>query len=124
MAMYKNVESSFETEIRNDKSSYVKRGATYITVDAFVEQCRHLVAKYINDHDDSIGKRGIRRLADSEVFVVWLSKTLQNHKGLFATPRSDGLYFEITYDGDKAKLYFDVYEKVQNNTIDLYEFDH
>ena len=122
MAAHKNAESSFETVIRAPKAPS-KKNATYITVDQFVETCRALVADYSNTHTDVKEVKGIKALSYGDVYIVWLCKTLQNHKGLFATPRADGLYFEITYDGDRGKFYFDVYEKVQHNTIDLNEFE-
>lgn len=49
-----------------------------------------------------------------DIYVVWSCKTLQNNKALLSTTISDGLYYEITYNGDKKELYFDVYKKVLN----------
>ena len=51
------------------------------------------------------------------VYNVWYCKTLQNHKGLFSTPVSDGMYYEITYNGDKDELYIDAYKKWENVII-------
>lgn len=50
-------------------------------------------------------------------FVVWSSKTLQNWKALVATDRRDGLYFEVTYNGDQNITYLDTYEKLNNQVI-------
>lgn len=49
-----------------------------------------------------------------EFYCVWMSKTLQNAKGLFASSRSDGLYCEVTYNGDKDEFYVDIYRKLSN----------
>ena len=49
-----------------------------------------------------------------DVFVVWYCKSLQNHKALLSTPVSDGMYYELTYNGDKNELYFDAYKKWEN----------
>ena len=57
----------------------------------------------------------------SDVYVVWYSKSLQNHKGLFATTLKDGLYYEATYNGDKRELYIDVYKKQANIAIQLFK---
>ncbi len=54
---------------------------------------------------------------DFDVFVVWYSKALKNHKGLFATNLKDNLYYEITYNGDTNVYYFDAYDKKDNRTI-------
>ena len=51
------------------------------------------------------------------VFVVWFSKTLQNFKALVSTTVSDGMYYEITYNGDKNELYLDAYKKWENKCI-------
>ena len=51
------------------------------------------------------------------VYVVWNCKTLQNNKALLSTDRSDGMYFECTYNGDKKELYFDAYQKLENRCI-------
>ncbi len=51
----------------------------------------------------------------SDVYVVWLCKTLQHYKCLASTSISgDGVYAEYTYNGDKQELYEDVYGKITN----------
>lgn len=54
--------------------------------------------------------------ADEEidVYVVWISKVLQNNKCLISANIPDGRYFEITYNGDKEEFYFDSYQKEIN----------
>lgn len=52
-------------------------------------------------------------ISADNIFVVWYSKTLQNHKALLGT-RFANYYFECTYNGDKEEMYVDVYDKVQN----------
>lgn len=52
-----------------------------------------------------------------DVYIVWSSKTLQNNKALASTNVPDGMYFEITYNGDKDEAYFDAYSKVANVCI-------
>lgn len=56
-----------------------------------------------------------------EVYVVWLSKTLQNIKGLFSSnvPEAKGLYYEATYNGDNKELYLDTYKKQSNEHLDI-----
>lgn len=41
-------------------------------------------------------------------------KTLQNNKALLSTTVPDGMYYEITYNGDKRECYFDAYKKWEN----------
>lgn len=52
-----------------------------------------------------------------DVYIVWFSKTLQNWKALLSTTLPDGKYYEVTYNGDRAETYLDVYLKVHNATI-------
>ena len=48
---------------------------------------------------------------------MWFSKTLQNFKALVSTTVSDGMYYEVTYNGDKKELYLDAYKKWENSAI-------
>ena len=55
------------------------------------------------------------------MFVVWFCKTLQNSKALLSTNVSDGMYYELTYNGDKKEAYLDAYKKWQNMLIKVGE---
>lgn len=52
-----------------------------------------------------------------EVYVVWFSKTLQNWKALLSTTLPDGMYYEVTYNGDKEETYIDAYKKFENIVV-------
>lgn len=58
--------------------------------------------------------------ATDDVFVVWFCKTLQNSKALLSTNVSDGMYYKITYNGDKNECYLDTYKKWQNILIEMW----
>lgn len=78
------------------------------------EKARRIVMNYFNDHVDvTDGKR----LTMDDVFVVWFSKTLQNWKCLVSTTVSDGMYYEVTHNGDKNENYVDVYKKWENYCV-------
>ena len=47
----------------------------------------------------------------------WQVKALQNWKALASTTLSDGMYYEITYNGDKGEAYIDCYKKWENFVI-------
>lgn len=49
-----------------------------------------------------------------DVYIVWFSKTLQNWKALASTSHEDGMYYEITYDGNKEVAFVDAYKKWDN----------
>lgn len=58
-----------------------------------------------------------KKLTMEDVFIVWFSKTLQNWKALVSTTVSDGMYYEITHNGDKGETYLDTYKKWDNQCI-------
>lgn len=72
---------------------------------------RKIVAQYVNIHLDKTDGKGI---CQDDVFIVWMCKTLQNSKALASTTLPDGMYYEITYNGDKQEVYVDVYKRYEN----------
>ncbi len=80
----------------------------------FVALVKKTVAEYANEHlDKSDGKR----ITEEDVFIVWMCKTLQNSKAMASTTLFDGMYYELTFNGDKGELYVDAYKKWQNFTV-------
>ena len=77
----------------------------------FINLCKEKVVAYVNDHLD---KADGKQITDEDVFTVWQCKTLQNNKALLSTTLFDGMYYELTYNGDKKQLYFDAYKKWEN----------
>ena len=71
----------------------------------FIRHCRKKVAEYY----------GWSNYTADDIYVVWLVKVLQNNKALLSTTMPDGMYFEVTYNGDKKKLYFDAYKRQENH---------
>lgn len=82
----------------------------------FINWCKETIVDYFNSHRD---KTDSMPLSLDDVYVVWLSKTLQNNKGLFSTTVSDGMYYECTYNGDKQEMYLDAYKKWENVVVPL-----
>lgn len=83
----------------------------------FIDKCQQLVADYTNSHLDVTDN--VEKIKPEDVFVVWQTKVLQNNKALLSTPVSDGMYYELTYNGDKEELYFDAYKKFENIKYDI-----
>ena len=75
------------------------------------EECKQLVVDYYNKRVDVTDKKKITK---NDVYVVWFCKTLQNHKALLSTTVSDGMYYEVTFNGDKDEYYLDAYKKWEN----------
>lgn len=82
----------------------------------FITMCKSTVVDYWNEKNDPTN---YTKLKEDDVFVVWYCKTLQNHKALLSTTISDGMYYELTYNGDKNELYFDAYKKWEHRCIEV-----
>ena len=78
----------------------------------FIEQSKQIVHDYAVEHMDKTDTQ-----PPFDVFVVWYSKSLQNHKALLSTTLTDGMYYEITYNGDKQEAYLDAYKKFENRVV-------
>lgn len=82
--------------------------------DKFLNLCKELVKNYTIEHLDKSDS-----IPEFDVFVVWTCKTLQNNKALLSTTLFDGMYYELTYNGDKKEIYFDAYKKFENTAITI-----
>lgn len=71
-----------------------------------------LVKDYVIDHLDKSDDK-----PDFEVYTVWKCKILQNWKYLVSTTLPDGMYYEMTYDGDNNRWYLDAYKKFDNKCL-------
>lgn len=69
----------------------------------------NLVRDYILKHWDPTTTK-----TDFEIFVVWKAKVLQNWKFLISSDIPDGMYYELTFNGDKNEWYLDAYKKFEN----------
>lgn len=70
---------------------------------------KKLVEDYIESHLEKTDPR-----PEYEIYTVWFCKTLQNWKALVSTTLPDGMYYEITYNGDSRETYLDAYKKFHN----------
>ena len=85
----------------------------------FVELCKEKVVDYTNTAMNLNSINPPVNISTDDVYVVWLNRTLQNNKALLSTTVEDGMYYEITYNGDKNEVYFDVYKHIENREIKL-----
>lgn len=83
-----------------------------------ITKCKKLVTQYFNERVEITDNKTISL---NDVYVVWTCKTLQNFKALLSTTVSDGMYYEITYNGDKKEFYLDAYRKWENVCIKNFE---
>lgn len=85
----------------------------------FVELCKEKVMNYINTTMNLSSINPPVHITADDVYVVWLNRTLQNNKALLSTTVENGMYYEVTYNGDKNELYFDAYKHVENVEFEL-----
>ena len=71
-----------------------------------------IVEEYVKEHLDKSDK-----MPEFEAFIVWKCKTLQNWKYLLSSTLFDGMYYELTFNGDKNEWYLDAYKKFENRVI-------
>ena len=80
----------------------------------FFEFSKNVVRDYVINHLDKSNT-----VPNFDVYIVWYCKTLQNWKALLSTTLFDGMYYELTVNGDKDEAYLDAYKKWDNNCIKL-----
>lgn len=76
--------------------------------DKAINIVNNYIAKHLNQIDTD---------TNFKVYIVWKCKTLQNWKWMVSSTLSDGMYYEVTYNGDKKEFYLDAYKKVENVCI-------
>lgn len=87
--------------------------------DKFIQLCKEKVVDYTNVTMNLSSINKPVHISTNDVYVVWLNRTLQNNKALLSTTIEDGKYYEVTYNGDKNEMYFDVYVHVCNEAVEL-----
>ena len=81
------------------------------------KQAIDIVLAYITQHLDKSDFSGCIPDIDFEVYIVWKCKALQNWKYLISSTLLDGMYYELTFNGDKKEWYLDAYKKFENKVI-------
>lgn len=71
-----------------------------------------IVVNYVLEHLDKTDN-----VPEFEAYIVWKAKALQNWKYLISTTLIDGMYYELTFNGDKQEWYLDAYKKFENRVI-------
>lgn len=78
----------------------------------FTEIAKKIITNYVLEHLDKSDETPI-----FDVYIVWLCKVLQNNKALLSTSLFDGMYYEVTYNGNTGEFYLDAYKKFENKCI-------
>ena len=80
----------------------------------FIPLAKQTVLDYVKAHLDVTDDV---KVSIDDIYVVWFCKTLQNWKALVSTTLPDGMYYEVSYNGDKKEIYLDAYKKFENKCI-------
>ena len=83
----------------------------------FIIYCKKILVDYINEHLDK--SDNTPEVTENDVYVVWHSFILGNQKCLMSSTLPDSMYYEITYDRDADKIYFDAYKKFENRCYEV-----
>lgn len=81
--------------------------------------CKNIIIDYFNN---SMDKTDNKKIGIEDVYVVWMCKTLKNSKALLSTNVPDGMYYELTYNGERDEIYLDAYKKWENKVIRRNQF--
>ena len=71
-----------------------------------------IVRSYIIEHLDKSDEN-----PEFDLYTVWKCKTLQNWKYMISSTLHDGMYYEVTFNGDKNEWYLDAYKKFENRCV-------
>lgn len=104
--------SEMYKELQENACKEMENNCVKADNDVRLKMAKAAVVAWYNEHNapDTIGME--------DVYIVWFSKVLQNWKALAGTHHGDGMYYEITFDGDKDCAYVDAYKKWQNVKMD------
>lgn len=107
--LWNHLESMYNGLLKEEEDIMPTKGnAMPVDNDYMLKMAKCAVASWYNTHG------GPRKIKPEDVYVVWFCKTLQNWKALCSTDIHDGMYYEVTYDGDKDAAYVDAYKKWDN----------
>lgn len=92
-----------------------------MNTEKFIELAKQKVAEYANGL--LLDERGtVEEIKPENVYVTWLSKTIQNYKALLGIPLDgDGHYYEVTYNGDLKEMCLDVYDLQDQDTYEFHD---
>lgn len=76
------------------------------------EKALKIIRDYIIEHLDKSDPE-----PKFEVYIVWKCKALRNWKYLLSSSLFDGMYYELTYNGNREEWYLDAYKKFENRVI-------
>lgn len=112
LSYYYNMLYSELLVFSNIKICKVENTLQSFSTDEMDNEALNIVLDYSKEHVDK---------SDAETtitpYIVWKSKILKNWKYLISTNLYDGMYYELTFNGDSSEWYLDAYKKFDNKVI-------
>jgi len=90
-----------------------------MTNNMFEKLAKAIVYKYTLRRIKKTDPELVKKFTVDDVYIVWSCKTLQNNKAMVSTNVIDGMYYEVTHNGDTKEIYLDAYKKQDNIPIDV-----
>ena len=84
------------------------------SVDEYMTTAKALVLENYTEHQVP---RGNPEITLDDLFLVWFTKTFSNWKCLVATIYADGLYYEVTHNGNAQETYVDIYRRLGHSKV-------
>lgn len=76
-----------------------------------------LVCEEFNRSDKKDNEH-VLNFSENDVYVVWFCYILGNWKALVSTTIPDNMYYEVTFDRGRQKVYIDSYKKFKNQEFE------
>lgn len=80
-------------------------------------QARVLTCSYVNARSPKLPAG--EEITLGSIHIVWFTKTLQNWKCLLICDHTPGMFYEVTFNGDKDEAYIDAYKKTENVVVTI-----
>lgn len=80
-----------------------------------MDRAKQHVLNFVHSYYGSNAYPGLT--VEDDVYVVWFNKTLKNWKALLSTNIKDGIYYEVTYNGERNETYVDAYKHLANIVV-------
>jgi hypothetical protein len=77
-------------------------------------QARTYAFQYIRERINKTDEDAFNSFGMDDVYVVWFTKVLQNWRCMISTTLPDGMYYEVTYDGDAKVVHLWAFKNFSN----------
>jgi hypothetical protein len=102
--------SKFEEHVLGVPNPDVKPTPVLVALD-LQDHAKRLVFEHVKVKGQLESTNPELILKPEDVYCVWFTKTLQNWKAMVSTNLVDGMYYEVTHDGDRKRTYIDAYHR-------------